>query len=151
MRIGVLSDTHARSFAELSAKLRDALSGVDLIVHAGDSVAGDVLDGLRTLKEVKAVRGNMDPHELRQQLPEKEELLIHGKRIGIVHGTGGPDGIERRVRSMFGEVDAIIYGHSHVAQNEVIDGILFFNPGRGDRSYGVLTIGDKIDGDIIKL
>lgn len=151
MRIGVLCDTHALSFSEIPFKMRDALARLDLIVHAGDIVGRDVLDGLSRLKEVKAVRGNMDSQELQRLLPEKEIISTGGKKIGIVHGSGGPQGIEERVRKMFDEVDVIIYGHSHVPQNRVIDGILFFNPGRCDRSFGVLTIGEETAGEIVKL
>lgn len=151
MRIGVLSDTHARTFAEIPLQVLDAFSGVDLIIHCGDFVARDVFEGLKRLKELRAVRGNMDFYELRGLLPEKELFSFGGKRIGITHGSGSPYGIEQRVRSIFHQVDAIIYGHSHTAQNRVIDGILFFNPGMGQKSFGVLTIEEEIIGEIIQL
>jgi len=53
------------------------------------------------------------------------------------------------VRALFDEVDVVIYGHSHVAQNEVIDGILFFNPGRARESFGILTIGEEVRGETV--
>ena len=149
--IGVLSDTHARSLTEIPAKTLDALSRVDLIVHAGDFVTRDVLDGLRRLGEVKAVRGNMDSLQLGQMLPQKELVLVGRKKIGVTHGSGSPFGLAKRVGRMFEDVDAIIYGHSHVAQNKVIDGVLFFNPGSGRRSFGLLIVGKDIRGKIIKL
>jgi putative phosphoesterase len=124
---------------------------VDLIVHAGDFVARDVLDGLRQLGEVKAVRGNMDSDELKQALPEKELVVIGGRRVGIIHGWGAPAGIDERVGGMFKDVDTIIYGHSHYPKNELKRGILFFNPGRARESFGVLTIGEKVSGEIINL
>lgn len=150
MLIGVLSDTHARSWAEISPQILEAFREVDLIIHAGDFVTKEVFDGLRQLKEVKAVRGNMDSYELWEMLPEKEVLQIEGKHIGLIHGWGSPYGIEHRVRQEFGEVDIIIYGHSHVAQNKVIDGILFFNPGPGQKSFGLLEIGREVKGEIVK-
>jgi len=151
MRVGVLSDTHARLFGEISPRLLQALSSVDLIVHAGDIVTLEVLEGLRQCGEVKAVRGNMDSPELRSLLPEKELIVVGGKKIGITHGSGGPWGIEHRVRELFGEVDVIIYGHSHEAKSEQIGDVLFFNPGLGRRSFGVLTIKEGVKGEIIKL
>ena len=76
MKIGVISDTHATSFAQLPNQILHTLVGVDLIIHTGDFVARDILDGLKRLGEVKAVQGNMDSAELKHILPEKELLEI---------------------------------------------------------------------------
>jgi putative phosphoesterase len=151
MKIGVISDTHVTSLAELPEKLLQALAEVDMIIHAGDFVSREVLEGLKGLGEVKAVQGNMDSAELKRILPERELLVIEGKRIGIIHGWGSPYGIDDRVGKMFKEVDAIVYGHSHYSQNEVKNGVLFFNPGKARDSFGILTVGQKISGQIIKL
>jgi uncharacterized protein len=131
MKIGVLSDTHIHLAEEISPEVVKAFSNVDLIVHAGDFVGSQVLEGLKRLGEVKAVHGNMDSMELRGLLPEKELLVAGGKKIGIIHGWGGPEGIEQKVRERFGDVDIIIYGHSHRANIERIGDVLFFNPGPG--------------------
>ena len=151
MKIGVLSDTHASSFAQLREQILTALAGVDLIVHAGDFVTKDVLDGLKQLGEVKAVWGNMDSDEIKRILPEKELLEIEGRKIGIIHGWGSPHGIDDRVGNEFSGVDIIIYGHSHYAQNETKNGVLFFNPGQARNSFGILTIGAEVSGEIIEL
>jgi putative phosphoesterase len=151
MRIGVVSDTHATSFVQLPDRLVLALAEADLIIHAGDFVAKDVLDGLKQLGEVKAVRGNMDSEELKRVLPEKELLVIEGRRIGIIHGWGAPNGIDDRVEKMFKDVEIIVYGHSHYSQNEVKRGILFFNPGQAKNSFGILTVGKEVSGEIINL
>jgi putative phosphoesterase len=151
MRIGVLSDTHVRSVTDVPQQILAALAEVDLIVHSGDFVAKGVLDGLKQLGEVRAVRGNMDSEELKRLLPEKDLLTIEGKRIGIIHGWGAPFGIEDRVRGKFDDVDIIIFGHSHHARNELKDGVLFFNPGRAQDSFGILTIDEEARGEIIKL
>ena len=151
MKIGVLSDTHADSFAQLPNKILATLTEVDLIIHAGDFVAKDVLDGLKQLREVKAVWGNMDSGELKQILPEKELLEIGGKRIGMIHGWGSPYGRDDRVGKVFRGVDIIVYGHSHYSQNETKDCILFFNPGQARNSFGILTIGKEVSGKIINL
>lgn len=151
MRIGVVSDTHVTSLAQVPDRILITLAEVDLIIHAGDFVTKDVLDGLKRLGEVKAVRGNMDSEELKRILPEKELLLIEGKRIGITHGSGSPYGIEDRVSRMFEDVDVIVYGHSHQSKNEIKKGILFFNPGRARNSFGILTVGKDVKGEIINL
>jgi putative phosphoesterase len=151
MKIGVLSDSHVASFDQLNDKILTALAEVDLIVHAGDFVAKDVLDGLKRMGEVKAVRGNMDSNEIKSILPEKELLEIEGKKIGIIHGWGSPYGIDDRVGNVFSRVDIIIFGHSHYPQNETKNGVLFFNPGQARNSFGILTIGAEVSGEIIKL
>jgi len=151
VKIGVLSDSHASSFEQLHEKIVRTLAEVDLIIHAGDFVTKDVLDGLKGLGEIKAVRGNMDSDELKEILSEKELLEIEGKRIGIIHGWGSPYGIDDRVGNVFSEVDIIIYGHSHYSQNETKHGVLFFNPGQASKSFGILTVGTEVSGEIIRL
>lgn len=150
LKIAVLSDTHAYSIEDIPRKVVDSLSKVDLIVHAGDFTAKGVLDGLKKLGELKAVQGNMDSMEIRSKLPIKETVEVGGKTIGVTHGSGAPWGIEQRVRRMFDQVDVIVYGHSHESQNRVIDGILFFNPGRASNSFGILVIGEEdVEGEIL--
>ena len=151
MKIGVISDTHATSFDQLPDQILRTLAEVDLIIHTGDFVARDVLDGLKRLGELKAVAGNMDSEELKRILPEKETLVIEGKRMGIIHGWGSPYGIDDRVGGMFDDVDIIVYGHSHYSQNEMKRGILFFNPGQAKNSFGILTIGQEVSGEIVNL
>ena len=151
MRVGVLSDTHIHLAEEIPLEVVKAFSKVDLILHAGDFVGSQVLERLKQLGEVKAVHGNADSMKLRGLLPEKELLVAGGKKIGITHGWGGPEGIERRVRGLFNDVDIIIYGHSHRAKIERIGDVLFFNPGPGYQSFGILTIGEEVKGEIVRL
>ena len=150
LRIGVISDTHARHFAQLPQELIRVLGKVDLIVHAGDVVAMDVIRGLQTLAPVQGVCGNMDLPEIRVSFPEKQLLELEGKKIGIVHGSGGPAGLESRVLQLFPGADVIIFGHSHTSTNVSIDGALLFNPGRADESYGLLEISETISGSIVR-
>jgi putative phosphoesterase len=151
MRIAVLADTHVNKLEHLPKKIIDALSTVDLIIHAGDFTDLQLLKELKRLKGVKAVHGNMDSGELKAVLPVKEIVEIENKRIGITHGSGGPWGIEERVRKMFesDRIDIIVYGHSHRSQNKVINDILFFNPGKATDSFGILTINEEAKEEII--
>jgi hypothetical protein len=151
MRIGVLSDTHIHQAEEIPAEVVTAFSKVDLIVHAGDFVGSAVLDGLKRLSEVKAVHGNVDSMKLRSLLPEKEIFMVGTKKVGITHGWGSPDGIENRVKELLGDVDIIIYGHSHRARIEQIGEVLFFNPGPGWQSFGILTIGEDVKGELVRI
>jgi predicted phosphodiesterase len=93
----------------------------------------------------------MDSAEIKGLLPEQDLFTIHGKRIGLVHGSGGPWGIADRIREMFSDADLIIYGHSHEAANRVIQGSLLFNPGRARDSFGLLTIDEEIKGEIVQI
>ena len=149
MRIGVISDTHVTTVDEIPARILRALAEVDLIVHAGDFTQKAVLDGLRTLGEVKAVAGNMDSGVLKEILPRKELFVVGEKKVGLVHGSGGPWGIAGRVRKLFSDMDLIIYGHSHVPFNQYVGGSLLFNPGRARDSFGLLTIDDEIKAEIL--
>ena len=151
MRIDVFADTHVNTLEHLPRKIIDAISTVDLIIHAGDFTDVQVLKELKQLREVKAVHGNMDSMELKTVLPVKEIIEIENKRIGITHGSGSPRGIEERVRKMFesDRIDIIVYGHSHQSQNKVINDIFFFNPGKASDSFGILTIDGEAKGEII--
>jgi putative phosphoesterase len=151
MRIAVLADTHIDKLEHLPKKIIDALSTVDLIIHAGDFTDVHLLRELKRLGEVRAVHGNMDSGELKAALPVKEIVEIEDKRLGITHGSGGPWGIEERIRKMVesDRIDIIVYGHSHRSQNKVINDILFFNPGKATDSFGILTLGGGAKGEIV--
>ncbi len=151
MKLGVIADSHVRHFNDLPLAVRQALAGVDIIVHAGDFTHKDVLDGLRAIKPVQAVRGNMDSGELKKTLPEKEIFEVKGRKIGLLHGSGAPLGIDERVRQQFDGVEIIIFGHSHLPCNRYIRGVLLFNPGPATDSFGLLTIDDVIKGQILRV
>jgi len=151
MEIGIISDTHIKTVNELPAAIVTALARVDLIVHAGDFTELPVLEGLRQLGTVKAVCGNMDSSELKRTLPQKELFVVNRKKVGLIHGWGAPWGIADRVKGMFGDVDIIVFGHSHQPCNQYIGGSLLFNPGRASDSFGLLTIDDEVRAEIIKV
>ncbi len=149
--IGVLSDTHLRQVTRDFLHIFDHyLADTDLVLHAGDVVSPDIIDFLSA--------GNMDPPILRDSLPEKKVIQVAGYRLGLIHGWGSPEGLEDRIGPLFGAVDVIVYGHSHVAANHLRNGILFFNPGTatgysssGEHSIGILELGETIRGRIIRV
>ena len=150
MKIGVISDTHVRRFDELPRNLVTVLAKTDLIIHAGDITTVDVIRGLERLAPVKGVCGNMDLPEVKVIFPEQQLIEVAGKQIGVVHGSGGPWMIEKRIRQLFKGVDAIVFGHSHEAFNNVVEGALLFNPGRASNSYGLLELGEGIEAKIVE-
>ncbi len=159
MKIGVVSDTHIpRAAGELPEGLLRGLAGVDLILHAGDILEPSVLDDLRAIAPVEAVCGNMDHHPAIRNLPGRRVISAAGRSIGLTHGSGAPQGLVARVMRMFEGVDCIVFGHSHSAFNETINGVLLFNPGTPtDRrftkshTFGIIEIGETITGRIISL
>jgi putative phosphoesterase len=158
LKIGVVSDTHVLRVDQLPGKLVDSLMEVDLIVHLGDYTGIELLSGLGSLGDFKGVAGNMDSSEMRASLPETEVLDVNGKKLGLIHGWGAPWGIHEKIRDCFGEVDAILYGHTHIASSELIDGVLFFNPGSAtgkfpalQKTYGILVIDKYIQGEIVTI
>ena len=73
-----------------------------------------------------------------------------------MHGWGSPLGLEERLEREFSGMNAIVYGHSHLAANHWSGEILFFNPGsfsgnRGKPSVGILHLAADIRGEIIDL
>ncbi|MDP2929435.1 MAG: metallophosphoesterase family protein [Candidatus Omnitrophota bacterium] len=159
-RILVLSDTHIPVTAQdLPSEIYKEIEGVDMIFHAGDFIDLTVLEKLRSLKETKAVCGNMDPKEICAVLNPKEIINIGKFKIGLVHGYGAPSEIMATVRKEFDKIDLLIFGHSHAAMNMKKDGVLYFNPGSptdkifaSKNTYGILEITDKgIEGNIVEI
>ena len=139
MRVGLISDTHGLVRPEALA----ALAGVDHILHAGDVGGASVIDALRALAPVTAIRGNNDDDAWGRGLPETEMLELGGRWIYLVHDLGDLD-IEPRAAG----VDVVMSGHSHQPAVFDQDGVLYVNPGSaGPRrftlpvSVGYLVLG----------
>jgi putative phosphoesterase len=151
--IGLLSDTHVpHRMPALPQALFDRLVGVDLILHAGDLDDPSILNKLRQIAPVQAVRGNLHlqaPWPNDQRLPLSLDLEITGHRIIVTHGHLSfwcnlvekrwllwPDHkgranahLPKRLARAFPGADAYVFGHSHRALIERRDGALFVNPG----------------------
>jgi hypothetical protein len=158
MKIGVLSDTHLREpHPEFKKWIEVHFKEVETVFHLGDFIDGRIAEYLSSQKELIAVCGNMDSIEIRRAFPQKRVIEREGFKIGLIHGGGSPFGIESRIRNEFDEVDAIVYGHTHMPVNHWVKNILFFNPGSPTHSFvhrytlGILTIGEKIEGEIIQI
>ena len=158
MKIGVISDTHLREpLPEFKKMIEFHFKNVEMIFHAGDFVDWSIAEYLSSLKELIAVCGNMDPQNIRKAFSQKRTLQLKGFKIGLIHGGGSPFGIESRIRGEFDEVDAIVYGHTHTPASHPLKNIYFFNPGTPTHSFndrvtlGILHLGKKIEGEIIKV
>ena len=150
MVIGVISDTHGLLRPEALAALR----GCNPILHAGDIGSADVLEQLRKLAPVFAVRGNNDRERWAELLPETEVVDVQNFRLYLLHDLHTLD-----LDPAAAGFHAVISGHSHRAKIEEKQGVLYLNPGSaGPRrfklpvSIGRLTLSKrKLRGEIIEL
>ena len=134
MKIGVVSDTHGLLRPEVLPKL----DGVESILHLGDVGDPRILDALREIAPVTAVRGNIDTEGPCGRLPETEVLLLDGGYIYLLHN------IERlHLDPAAAKFAAVLYWHSHKATISHHKGVLYFNPGScGPRRFNLaVTIG----------
>lgn len=119
-RIGVISDTHGLVRPEA---LR-ALAGAELIVHAGDVGGPEVLEALRAVAPVVAVRGNNDRGPWAAPLSETQVVETQGRSLYVLHDLKALD-LDPRAAGF----DAVIAGHSHQPRIDRRDGVLYLNPG----------------------
>jgi putative phosphoesterase len=120
MRIGIISDTHG----VLRPEAQRALSGVQLIIHAGDVGAPEILTQLKTIAPVFAVRGNVDTQPWAQELPLTTAVEISGFNLYVLHNLHDLD-----LNPQAAGFDAVISGHTHQAEQHQDGRVLFLNPG----------------------
>jgi putative phosphoesterase len=119
--IGVISDTHGLLRPEAVV----ALEGSALILHAGDVGNARVLEGLREIAPVHAVRGNTDGGELRGMLPATAVVdLGSGSLAYLLHGDRELD-----LDPPAAGIVLVVRGHTHVPSVERRGGVLYLNPG----------------------
>ena len=142
--IGVISDTHGL----LRREALDALRGSDHIIHAGDVGAPEILDKLRDIAPMTAVRGNVDKGDWAGELPETDVLESGGILIYVLHDLQGLN-----LKPVGAGFAVVVSGHSHVPKQEMRDGVLYFNPGSaGPRRFKLpLSIGKLIvEGGVVR-
>lgn len=136
MAIGVISDTHGLLRPEAVAALAEA----DHILHAGDVGNATILDRLRAIAPVTAIRGNIDTAGACAALPATEAVELGGRVFYLVHAVEDLD-IEPRAAG----VAAVVYGHSHRPAIEDREGVVYINPGSaGPRRFDLPVTVAKI-------
>jgi hypothetical protein len=118
--IGVISDTHGL----LRPEALDGLRGSMHILHAGDVGDITILEALRQIAPVTAIRGNIDTHGPTAQLPATEAVELDGRLIYMVHSLADLD-----LKPEAAGVAVVISGHSHKPKVESRKGVLYLNPG----------------------
>ncbi len=177
MKIGVLADTHVPDRKRaLPPRVLEMFSPVEIVLHAGDITSIDLLQQLQeSVSLTFAVFGEQDPPAVRTFLQETQVLEFGGCRIGMVHGNRDARGeTGARIRrwfhaspytpeyidyllARFPNVDAIVFGHTHVPYAKVHNGVFLFNPGSlvprsGGPTLGLLEIDNRgISGRILSL
>lgn len=129
-RIGIISDTHGLFRPEAER----GLTGVDHIIHAGDIGRPEIVDALRRIAPVTAIRGNVDSGEWAHQYPDTKLVRLAEKSIYVLH-----DLKTLQIDPCAG-IDVIVSGHSHVPKIDTVGGVLYLNPGSAGRRRFQLPI-----------
>lgn len=128
MRVGLISDTHGL----LRPEALDALQGCDHLLHAGDIGGESILQALRELAPVSAVRGNNDTAAWAASLPEVLALELDGVRVQLLHD------LKDWPACRDPHAQVVVAGHSHRPGVRWLDGVLQVNPGSaGPRRFSL--------------
>src|ERR1700755_3606266 len=147
--IGVISDTHGLLRPESLAALR----GASHILHAGDVGNIAILDALRKIAPVTAIRGNVDVSGPCAERAATDVVELGGRLFYLVHSVHDLD-----INPVVAGVAMVVSGHSHKASVQVRDGVVFFNPGSaGPRRFslpvtvGFVTVEDGVEASVMEL
>jgi putative phosphoesterase len=140
LRVGVLSDTHNL----LRPRVLERLAGCERILHAGDVGDLSLLEALRRIAPVEAVRGNTDTGATAAALPESLAGDLAGLPFRMVHRR------EDVEPSWMPGLRLLVFGHSHRPELEWRGDCLLLNPGAcGARRFhlpltlAILTVADR--------
>jgi putative phosphoesterase len=111
----------------LRLEAEQRLAGVDHIVHAGDIGRPEIIDTLRRIAPVTAIRGNVDSAEWAREYPDTALLHLAGISIYVLHD------LKTLQADPGAGIDVIVSGHSHVPKIETVGGVLYLNPGSAGR------------------
>ena len=137
MRIGLISDTHGLLRPEALA----ALAGADHIIHAGDIGDPAVLEALRAIAPLTAVRGNNDRAAWAGGIAQTEMVRFGDAWVYVIHDLAELD-IDPRAAG----VQAVVAGHSHKPSVRVDDAVVYVNPGSaGPRRFTLpVSVGELL-------
>lgn len=123
-RIGIISDTHGL----LRPAAERRLAGVDHIVHGGDIGHPDIIDALRRIAPVTAIRGNVDTGKWAREYADTERIRLADRAVFVLH-----DLKSLRIDPAALGIDVVISGHSHVPKIKTVGDVLYLNPGSAGR------------------
>jgi putative phosphoesterase len=159
MRLLLLADTHVpRRAPDLPAQVWAEVARADVVLHAGDWVAPELLDTLSAkAARLVACWGNNDGPVLRSRLPERADVLLERLHFTVVHETGAASGREARMSRRYPDTDVLVFGHSHIPWDTTTStGLRLLNPGSlTDRrrqpscTYMTATVDDGVLIDVV--
>ena len=127
--VGVISDTHGLIRPEALQLLKES----DVILHCGDVGAPAVMDALRAIAPLHAVRGNNDKGPWASALPAEDIVKVGNHILYVIH-----DLAELSLDPAAAGFAAVLSGHSHRPSIEHRKGVLFVNPGSaGPRRFSL--------------
>jgi uncharacterized protein len=132
VRLLLIADTHIPNRArDLPAPVWDEVAKADVVLHAGDWVASELLDELESrAARVIGCWGNNDGPALRSRLPERADVTLAGLRFTVVHETGAATGREARMSRLYPDSEVLVFGHSHIPWDTTTKtGLRLLNPG----------------------
>lgn len=118
--VGVISDTHGL----LRPEAIEALAGADHILHAGDVGDPGILDRLRAIAPLTAIRGNVDVSGICSTLPATEAVELGSRLFYLVHSVHDLD-----INPVVAGVAVVVSGHSHRPEVQERAGVIYLNPG----------------------
>jgi uncharacterized protein len=118
--IGLISDTHGL----VRPQALQALQGVDLVIHAGDIGTPEVMDALKRIAPLVAIKGNNDRGSWARSLPDTKLVKISAAQLYVIHNVKELD-CDPVARG----IQVVISGHSHKPSVVHREGVLYVNPG----------------------
>jgi len=129
MLVGLISDTHGL----LRDEALQALRGSDLIIHAGDVGNPEILDALKAIAPLTAVKGNVDTESRTSRLPSSDVVQAGPAAIYVLHNLQDLD-----LDPVAAGIHIVVSGHSHQPSRTERDGVLYLNPGSaGPRRFNL--------------
>jgi uncharacterized protein len=136
-KIGLISDTHGL----LREEALQALRGSELIIHAGDVGDSNILEALREIAPVVAVRGNVDTEEWAKSLPETAVAEAGAVNIYVLHDANALD-LDPKAAGFH----IVVSGHSHKPVRSERNGVVYINPGSaGPRRFSLPITVARLD------
>lgn len=144
MKVLIVSDSHG--LTDELEMLKKKHGDIDHYIHCGDS---ELPEDHPAINGYHVVKGNCDfgaafPNQLIVEADSEKIFVTHGHLYNVKISL-----INLHYKAMEQQSKIVCFGHSHVLGCELIDDILFINPGsislprgRKERTYVVLELAD---------